>query len=278
MTKAYARIPWDILDSDMSPYAKVLFAAIYNRFAVSQKNGWKDENGRTYVIFTLAEAMRILRCSKSKASKVLSELDGLIERKRVGLCKPDMIYINTQYLTESAEKSSAEFFEPVIQEETPEELSKEPRSPFLQTSGGILNTPQEYFETDSNKNNINNNNLNNNNSKKSSYHIISTNWIEDRNEYIKKIKINIEYDYLISNNRKEIIDEIISVMVNAICSKKDLVCIGGEQIPHEAVKEKLLSLDSGHVEYVCECKIDGLSISLVYENGTLVKPEKPNNF
>ena len=33
----------------------------------------------------------------------------------------------------------------------------------------------------------------------------------------------------------------------------------------------LEAIDTKDVEYVCECKIDGLSIALVYENGTLVK-------
>ena len=31
------------------------------------------------------------------------------------------------------------------------------------------------------------------------------------------------------------------------------------------------AIDVSNIEYVCECKIDGLSIALVYENGTLVK-------
>ena len=31
------------------------------------------------------------------------------------------------------------------------------------------------------------------------------------------------------------------------------------------------AIDVKNIEYVCECKIDGLSISLVYENGTLIK-------
>ena len=31
------------------------------------------------------------------------------------------------------------------------------------------------------------------------------------------------------------------------------------------------AIDANNIEYVCECKIDGLSIALVYENGTLIK-------
>ena len=31
------------------------------------------------------------------------------------------------------------------------------------------------------------------------------------------------------------------------------------------------AIDINNIEYICECKIDGLSISLVYENGVLVK-------
>ena len=66
--------------------------------ALSLKNGWLDESGRVYIIFTVSEVMESLGCAEKKANKLLSELDnvrgiGLIERKRRGLGKPNMIYV-----------------------------------------------------------------------------------------------------------------------------------------------------------------------------------------
>ena len=112
---------------------------------------------------------------------------------------------------------------------------------------------QKYKNIAPNNNNINKNNLNNNNFNKSSYHIFQHNWIEDRIECIKNIKTNIQYDYLVTVFRKEIVDEIVAVMTNAICSNKETISIGGEQIPKYEVEKRLLLLDCGHIEYVYEC-------------------------
>ena len=54
------------------------------------KNGWLDESGRVYIIFTIADVMESLSCAEQKANKRLNELGnvrgkGLIERKRRGL-------------------------------------------------------------------------------------------------------------------------------------------------------------------------------------------------
>ena len=66
--------------------------------ALSLKNGWLDESGRVYIIFTVSDVMESLGCAEKKANKLLSELDnvrgiGLIERKRRGLGKPNVIYV-----------------------------------------------------------------------------------------------------------------------------------------------------------------------------------------
>ena len=67
--------------------------------ALSMKNHGLDEEGRGYIIFTIAEVMEALGCAEQKANRLLSELDtvkgaGLIERKRRGLGKPNRIYVN----------------------------------------------------------------------------------------------------------------------------------------------------------------------------------------
>ena len=55
---------------------------------LSARNGWLDEEGRVYIIFTIEEIKGALGCAEKKAVKLLDELEkkcGLIERKRQGL-------------------------------------------------------------------------------------------------------------------------------------------------------------------------------------------------
>ncbi len=64
--------------------------------SLSRKNGWLDEQGRVFIIFTLEEVMEAIGCADQKATKLLNELDskaGLIERKRQGLGKPNLIFV-----------------------------------------------------------------------------------------------------------------------------------------------------------------------------------------
>ena len=80
----------------MSTEAKTLYGILLDRMNLSAKNNWIDEEGRVYIIFTVDEIMEALGCAEQKAIKLLSELDtkaGLIERKRQGLGKPNLIYV-----------------------------------------------------------------------------------------------------------------------------------------------------------------------------------------
>lgn len=76
--------------------AKVLYGLLLDRMCLSVRNGWLDDQGRVYIIFTLREVMSALGCAVQKAAKLLAELEkkaGLIERKRQGLGKPGLIYV-----------------------------------------------------------------------------------------------------------------------------------------------------------------------------------------
>ncbi len=82
----------------ISVEAKVLYGLLLDRMGLSAKNGWLDEEGRVYIIFTIADIKAMLGCAEQKANKLLRELDsakgiGLIERKRRGLGKPNVIYV-----------------------------------------------------------------------------------------------------------------------------------------------------------------------------------------
>ncbi|MDE7198008.1 MAG: replication initiator protein A [Lachnospiraceae bacterium] len=82
----------------VSVEAKVLYGFLLDRVGLSVKNNWLDSKGRVYIIFTIADIMETLGCAEQKANKLLGELDcakgiGLIERKRRGLGKPNVIYV-----------------------------------------------------------------------------------------------------------------------------------------------------------------------------------------
>lgn len=77
--------------SNISSDAKLLYGIMLDRMNLSAKNGWVDELGRVYIIFTIEEVKGALGCAEKKAVKLLHELEnkcGLIERKRIGLGKP----------------------------------------------------------------------------------------------------------------------------------------------------------------------------------------------
>lgn len=63
--------------------------------SLSARNNWTDEKGRVYIICTIEEIMEDLNCGNKKAISLLSELEkiGLIERRRQGLGKPNLIYV-----------------------------------------------------------------------------------------------------------------------------------------------------------------------------------------
>ena len=82
----------------LSSDAKLLYGLMLDRMSLSMKNGWLDDENRAYIIYTVDAIMEDLGCSKPTCTKIMRELDsdngiGLIEKKRRGLGKPDIIYV-----------------------------------------------------------------------------------------------------------------------------------------------------------------------------------------
>ena len=97
---AFYRVPKVLFTEDcfwnVSTDAKLLYGILLDRMNLSARNGWLDEEGRVYIIFTIEEIKGALGCAEKKAVKLLDELEkkcGLIERKRQGLGKPNLIYV-----------------------------------------------------------------------------------------------------------------------------------------------------------------------------------------
>lgn len=64
---------------------------------------------------------------------------------------------------------------------------------------------------------------------------------------------NLEYEFVRKTHDRERLDEIVDIIVETLCSTKPTINISGEEYPARLVKEKLLRLDSSHIDYVFEC-------------------------
>ena len=89
---AYLPYPRFLLKMDISHTAKLLYALLLDRSTLSQKNGWQDSEGRTYIVYPIAEIAEMLDKGCTTIKGALNELDaaGLLERRRAGLflCQP----------------------------------------------------------------------------------------------------------------------------------------------------------------------------------------------
>lgn len=84
--------------SSISTDAKLLYGILLDRMSLSMKNGWHDDQGRVYIIFTLDDVAETLGYKTEKAIKLFNELDtkkgvGLIERVRQGQGRASLIYV-----------------------------------------------------------------------------------------------------------------------------------------------------------------------------------------
>lgn len=73
--------------------------------------------------------------------------------------------------------------------------------------------------------------------------------------YEEIIKDNIEYDHLVTYGRveKERLDEIVSLILETVCTRRKTIRIAGDDYPAELVKAKFMKLDSSHIEFVFDC-------------------------
>ena len=69
------------------------------------------------------------------------------------------------------------------------------------------------------------------------------------------VKDNIEYDILVQDPRqdKEQLDEVVELIAETLCSRRQTIVVAGDEYPAEMVKEKLLRITSSHIEYVFDC-------------------------
>ena len=75
-----------------------------------------------------------------------------------------------------------------------------------------------------------------------------------RESYRQLILENIEYDVLTQDDRldRDRLDELVELMVDTVCSKREMIRIAGDDYPAEVVKSRFLKLNSTHIEYILD--------------------------
>ena len=138
----------------ISSDAKILYACLFDRISLSAKNDWLDKEGRIYIIFTIEEIMKTINRSRPTAVKALDELDkntrgiGLIERKRLGFGKPNIIYVKdfTSYEVEKLENQTSRSKDIELQEV--KKFNYRSKETELQEVKKVDPTNTNYIKTD----------------------------------------------------------------------------------------------------------------------------------
>ena len=235
----------------ISAEAKVLYGLLLDRMSLSAKNGWLDEKSRVYIIFTIEDIMASMGCANQKAGKLLYELESnshLIERRRQGLGKPNLIYVKNFVLPSESQFKKCENHD----------------------SGDVIITDQESLKSHTN------NTENNNTEYSDTDSFLFTSFRENhdrepkrseadqRDKYRNLIMENISYETLLLDfpYDRDTLSEILELMVDVVCTTKSTVRISGDDKPAEVVKSQFLKLDSEHIRFV----MDGLK-----ENTTRIR-------
>lgn len=239
---SFVRVPKLLLQHEayqrISSEAKLLYSLLLDRVGLSHKNGWRDKQNRIYIIYPIAEVMEEMNCGKNKAVQLLDELEqkaGLIERKRQGLGKPNLIYVKSFFRTVDnfGERHFLKFEN--------------------QTSGGLNIKPQEVSEsnptnTDNKKTDMNQTNLSflpGRESKRNDAYA----------QYEDYFREELEIPILIQGNprEKETLEGILDLLAETCSSKRKTIRIAGDDKPIEIVKNRLMKLNSLHIQYVLDC-------------------------
>ena len=244
---AFYRIP-KVLFTDrrfenISTDAKTLYGILLDRMNLSAANGWLDQEGRVYIIFTVEEIMTALSCGNKKAVSILAELEqkaGLIERKRQGLGKPNLIYVKNftgVYVDKSVDNHVDSCFQKCQKD----------------TSGSVEITSLEVSKGHGNKTDIINTEYSDTDSFYSGRGVgkgSESMWI--RAQYEDYFRESLELDYL-SRDRtldQDALHALVDLMVDVCCSTRKSIRINREDMPIEVVKSRFMKLDAEHIKYV----------------------------
>ena len=236
---SFYRIPRELITGErftkLSTDAKLLYGLLLDRMGLSAKNGWYDEDGRVYIYYTLNEIQADLNCGHEKAVKLLSELDtgkgfGLIERTKQGQGRPTKLYVK-RFTTRTIPPK------PVPQQDF-SRLPKIGSQDFGKSNANYIKSNQPDFSQ-----------LNPSINPSCAFAQMRM----DRYDCQRNVQEHIDYPLLCSRYSREDVDEVVTLIVDVLCSTKLTQRIGGEDIPTQQVQERFWSLDREHLQYVFDC-------------------------
>ena len=219
---SYFRVPKilfrDIKFKDLSTDAKTLYGILLDRMGLSVKNGWLDEQGRVYIIFPVQEVMDALGCADNKATKLFRELEkfGLIERKRRGLGKPNLIYVKN-------------FADPRF------------RNREKNGSGAADSAQQETAKSRGNKTEWNKTE----GSEPDPFSSDAEDEPDERTRLEAYFMQSLEVDLLlrVCPDEKDTIDQIVNLLVDTCSSKRRMLRVAGDDKPAEVVRSRFMKLN-----------------------------------
>lgn len=263
---AFYRIPKALFTEEqfkpISAEAKILYGILLDRMSLSRRNGWLDEESRVFIIFPIEEVMDAMGCANQKATRLLSELEqkaGLIERKRQGLGRPNLIYVKS-----FVDNNSSPVPIPAPEPDAPSKsqiLNHENHD-----SGSVRITIQESRKSHGSNTDINKTDM----SETETYPFPSDQSpvhgreraqrsqdrmgrdMEERAQYRAILEENLDYDILLDGHpyERDTIEEIMELLLDTICSKRQYIRIAGDDKPREVVKSQFLKLNAEHIDYV----------------------------
>ena len=223
---------------DLSTDAKTLYGILLDRMSLSVKNEWFDKKGRVFIIFTIDDVKRTLRCADNKATRLLRELEkfGLIERKRRGQGKPCLVYVKN-FSSESSKESV--------------------KNRDNDDSCGSKIACQDTVKARGIKKKENKTEMNNTNP------ILS-----DESEKMKNRELleeyfshSLEIDLLLRlyPDDEDTLYQIVNLLVDTCATNRKLLRIAGDDKPAEVVCSRFMKLNADHIRFVLKCLAENIS-------------------
>ena len=223
---------------NLSTDAKTLYGILLDRMSLSVKNEWFDKKGRVFIIFTIEDVKRTLRCADNKATRLLRELEkfGLIERKRRGQGKPCLVYVKN-FSAESSKES-------VKNRDNDDSCGSKIACQDPVRSRGI--------KKKENKTEMNNTNL-----------ILS-----DESEKMKNRELleeyfsrSLEIDLLLRlyPDDEDTLYQIVNLLVDTCATNRKTLRIAGDDKPAEVVRSRFMKLNADHICFVLKCLAENSS-------------------
>ena len=216
---------------NLSTDAKTLYGILLDRMSLSVKNEWFDKKGRVFIIFTIEDVKRTLRCADNKATRLLRELEefGLIERKRRGQGKPCLVYVKN-FSAESSKES-------VKNRDNDDSCGSKIACQDPVKSRGI--------KKKENKTEMNNTNP-----------ILS-----DESEKMKNRELleeyfshSLEIDLLLRlyPDDEDTLYQIVNLLVDTCATNRKMLRIAGDDKPAEVVRSRFMKLNADHIRFVLD--------------------------